>query len=430
MRGALKPLFVLLTFLRGGFLYSFSCIRMSGSGAGAYARISTFLREEIMRKGFLSMFLVLESKPVKQNGEKLMKRLIAATAIKVLLLVALILIMPVSAEALEAKLLWEKELPFDVMRIKMANQSGDVLLYSQKARQIILFDKNGNEVFRWGPRIDRQPMGADISDDGSVITYETSWTEKYAFEKRLSGWDTTLHFSTRNGKELWNKKKENIAPDLSPDGTLVAIGGVSFGEGYSGVIMMNSAGEEIWRYKGKNPPKISFSPDSKYIVGTDGDLYVLDARTGELVLKKEKMFAVSARRYFATNGAEYIYSPIDEKVFDKQGNLIITGSARVSDDGNKLRVTVSGNSLIYKLPEMEKINEYPFISGFISSNGRLILAPGEIDKNNSLVVDIENDIRKEIPVEGEKSHVKITSDGSYLTIITEGRKIRYYQIEL
>jgi hypothetical protein len=55
MRGALKPLFVLLTFLRGGFLYGFSCIRMSGSGAEAYARISTFLREEIMKKALLTI---------------------------------------------------------------------------------------------------------------------------------------------------------------------------------------------------------------------------------------------------------------------------------------------------------------------------------------------------------------------------------------
>jgi len=59
------------------------------------------------------------------------------------------------AEALQLRLLWQKALPFEASDIIMASQSGDIILYSREARQIILYDKNGNKRFHWGPRVDR-----------------------------------------------------------------------------------------------------------------------------------------------------------------------------------------------------------------------------------------------------------------------------------
>lgn len=342
-----------------------------------------------------------------------------------LIISAPIFAMAPRVEALEPKLLWEKELPFEVTDIKMAEQSGDVLIHSQPARQIILLNRNGNEVFHWGPRVDRQPMGADISADGSVITYVTSWTEKYQFEKRLAGWDETLHFATRNGKELWTWKGNYIRTELSPDGTLVAITGVSPGEGYGGIIMLNAEGKELWRYKGKQAADISFSPDSKYIVGADGDLYLL-TREGELVWKKERMFAIGAERYFVTNEGQYVYSPIDEKVFDKQGNLVHEGDNLVSKDGRLLNISYQNKTVILSLPEKNIVREFPFASaGFISDDGNLM---GKDMGDKLGIIDTGKDISVEIPINTEFRVRGSTGDGKYLIVVIGDKRILYYQL--
>lgn len=110
------------------------------------------------------------------------------------------------ADALEPRLLWEKTIPFEIGSIKMAAISGDVIVCSRDARQIILYDKHGNKRFHWDPRTDRQPMGIDISADGNTIVYTTNWTVDYRERKKIDinklGRDTRVHYCTRIGKEL------------------------------------------------------------------------------------------------------------------------------------------------------------------------------------------------------------------------------------
>ena len=328
-------------------------------------------------------------------------------------------------EALEPKLLWEKELPFEITDIAMAELSGDVLLFSQPARQIILLDRNGNELFHWGPRVDRQPMGADISADGSIVTFVTSWTEKYQFEKRLAGWDETLHFATRNGKELWTWKGNYIRTELSPDGTLVAVTGATPGEGYGGIIMLNAEGKELWRYKGRQPADISFSPDSKYIVGAGADVYLL-TRDGQIIWKKESMFSIGSERYFVTNEGQYVYSPIDEKIFDKQGNLVHEGDNLVSKDGKLLNISYQNKTIILSLPEKKNVKEFPFAAaGFISDDGRLM---GRDMGEKLGIIDTGKDISVEIPINTEFRVRGSTGDGKYLIVVIGDKRILYYQI--
>ena len=171
------------------------------------------------------------------------------------------------AEALQPRLLWEKRLPFKADDIKMATKSGDIVVYSQVARQIILYDKSGVKRFHWGPRIDRQPMAVNISDDGNIITFVTTWTEDYVEKKKIDinklGWDKRIHYVIRNGKELWNRRISGTTY-LSPNGKMVAIG-PSAGEGKD-LTILDLQGRISWKYTSMNAQNITFSPDGDYIL--------------------------------------------------------------------------------------------------------------------------------------------------------------------
>lgn len=343
-------------------------------------------------------------------------------AVLILIISAPVFAMAPRVEALETKLLWEKELPFEPQGMAMAAESGDILLYSQKAREIVLYDKNGNEVFHWGPRIDRQPMGADISSDGSAILFQTSWTETYMQEREVKAeWgEKVIHYANRKGKELWNKKFFAGFAQLSPDGSLVAVTGATPGEGPRGVIMLNAQGEEIWKYDGNIGVDVTFSPDSEYIAVDDfGDLSLI-SRTGELIWKKEEMFCEYCQ---LTEEAKYITAPIIQRVYDKQGNILIEGEAELSDDGTKLLISDSGKTSIYSMPEKVLIKEYPFpYARFLSYDGNLLSTEGIKNPDNLLIVDLSSGESIEIStfVRG------IARDGRYWDI--DGQKILCYQL--
>jgi hypothetical protein len=358
-----------------------------------------------------------------------MKRAIDKIITTMLFLVfsATVFAMAPSVEALETKLLWEKELPFAPQGMVMAAESGDMLLYSKKAREIVLFDKNGNEVFHWGPRIDRQPMGADISDDGSIILFQTSWTETYMQEKEVKAeWgEKVIHYANRKGKELWNKKFFRGVAQLSPDGSLVAVTGATPSEGPRGVIMLNAQGEEIWKYPGYSGVDVTFSPDSEYIVVDDFGNLSLISRTGELIWKKEEF----CEDCYVTEGARYVFSPIDKKVFDKQGNVIFEGFAIVTMDGKKLKVLQPGKISILSLPDKTIIKEYPYAgAGFLSYDGRFLATSGQESPDNLLIIDTVNQISREIIIAGENTVPGSTKDGRYLVVVVEDKKFLFYQV--
>lgn len=360
------------------------------------------------------------------------KRNIKSMAL-ILALIIFIVGWAIKTEALSPKLLWEKKLPFKPDSIKMAASSGDVIIYSQEARQIILYDKNGNKRFHWGPRIDRQPMGIDISDDGNVIVYTTSWTEDYIEKKRIDinklGWDTRVHYSTRKGKELWNKPILGMSV-LSPDGKMVAIG-KSAGEG-GDLTILDSQGKMLWKYISREADNIVFSPDSNYILfsGEEG-LHLLD-RFGNLLWKKIDASEVTSisegAMYITTSGSLSIPRRINEKVYDKQGNIIFEGKAYVSEDGKRLLFVYQDKISILSLPNKTVIKEY-FLkyATFLSYDGRFIVTSGQPTPHFYIIDSISNKSAK-LPIEGNHWKAGSTTDGKYLVFVVEGKKILFYQV--
>lgn len=289
----------------------------------------------------------------------------------------LIIGMATKAEALETRLLWEKKLPFKADRVKIAAVTGDVIAYSQDARQIILYDKDGNEPFRWGPKPARQPIGVNISDNGNIIVYTTSRTEEWAWkmeqEKKGTYWDLRVHCSTRTGKELWHKKIEGSA-FLSPDGSLVAVVGEN-GMGGVPLTVLSSNGDLLWKHDTELTSALRFSPDGNYILFYDRRLYLFD-KSGGLLWKKDDV----SRPLSVSEGAAYIAT--DKQVFSKQGSLVLEGRAEVSGDGKRLLVSYPDKMGMLSLPGKTKIKDYPFWAEFLSYDGRFLVghafAKGEV----------------------------------------------------
>lgn len=208
-----------------------------------------------------------------QKEENKMRTKISKTMVMVFIGFVALLVMTPKAEALEPRLLWKKELKFDATSVGFARNTGDVIVGGKYARRIILFDKNGNERFHWGPRIDRQPHSVGITDDGRYFIYESGWTHKFKEKMKKEDWDHRIHYVQKNGKELWNKpfsQLEYTYPVLSPDGKYIAFAG-AMGEG-GDIELWDSAGKRLWIKDAPASEDLKFSPDSKYIVADWGGL--------------------------------------------------------------------------------------------------------------------------------------------------------------
>jgi hypothetical protein len=355
------------------------------------------------------------------------KALLVITALAVFCVSALALI---KAEALEPKLLWEKEFPFEVSggNIQMASKSGDVLIFSRDERQIILYDINGNEVFHWGPRVDRQPRDIDISSDGSILLYSTSWTEEYKEEKKVEDWDRRIHYSTRNGKELWNKQILGEAY-LSPTGEIIAIA-PSAGEGEN-LTSLNSEGNIMWIYKARGVIYPAFSPDGNYLLfRAEGGLHLLD-KDGNFLWKNSNIDDVQSvsegAAYIATTGDNVIPRRNNEVVIDKHGNIIFEGEGEVSGDGKRLLITYSNKIELLNLPNKTIIKEYPFDhGGFLSYDGRFIATTNL--EGDLITIDTTNQESKKVTVDGEYWVLGNTADGKYRSIVVDNKKILFYQV--
>lgn len=326
-------------------------------------------------------------------------------------------------EALNPKLLWEKKLPFKPDSVQMASNSGDVIIYSQEARQIILYDKNGNKRFHWGPRIDRQPKGIDISDDGNTIVFMTSWTEDYTEKKKIDidklGWDTRVHYSTKKGKELWNKQIEGSA-FLSPDASLIAVIG-EYGAGGVPLTVLDSKGRVLWKYPSRFLLGLKFSPDGNYILFNDGDLHLFD-KSGILLWKKRDSHEAES----VSEGATYITTR-DKKVYDKQGNLVLEGDASVSGDGKKLLVSYSDKMNILRLPDKTVIKNYTFWGDFLSYEGRFLVTHS-FSQGQVGVFDTLSESWGRINIGSRNFLVRgNTKDGKYLVIGVGDNRLLFYQ---
>jgi hypothetical protein len=344
---------------------------------------------------------------------------------------------PMRAEALEPKLLWKKELPFKVSDIKMASESGNIILSSKKARQIIMYDMNGNEIFHWGPRIDRLPFSVDISDNGNAIVFSTAWTEKYMWEKKIDaekhGWDWRVHYADSKGIEKWNIKSEGDDPYLSPDGSLIAVASSS---GYGGGLRMldsNANNLWIWGNESTSIENIIFSPDNLFLVVSTGGIHLLN-KDGEHIWEKGLGSILSI-----SQNAEIISSlDGDKEIYDKEGNIILKEAGIISPDGKIGALFRKDNLTLIKFPMLEELRKYPInvisttfplINAIFSVDGRYLAISGNklSSDNNLFVIDNNNNVVWEAKMSDQVSYISLTSNGKYMMLL-ENSTIHYYQL--
>jgi hypothetical protein len=368
------------------------------------------------------------------------------------ILVALALAMFVSmlpieltAQTLQPRLLWEKRLPFKIYDIRMAGESGDVILSSKEARQIILYDRQANKRFHWGPRVDRQPFGVDISDNGNLVIYSSGWTERFVIASKIDiekkGWDRRIHYCDRRGKEVWNRKMVGKA-HLSPDGKLLAVAPAG-GEG-EGLTLLDSSAKMLWKYTYEfgGGADIIFSPDSNYIALTDGGigygkLRVFDKNGTLLWEKPQSTGTVSISEglnYISTDPYYEIEKSHKGRVYDRNGNIVIEGFGFVSANGKILSLLLDNKTVTYSLPDIIVLREYPIQGSevILSSDGRFMAIVGKrtnIQTNNNIfAIDMQENIFWETYVGGSPK-ISLTKDGKYLLVCSyEENKLSYYTL--
>ena len=379
----------------------------------------------------------------------MIKKLSKKTTVLCLASSVLLMVMVVKVQALEPKLLWEKKLNFEITDIAFARNTGDIIVSGKYARKIVLFDKQGNLRFEWGPRIDRQPIGVDISADGRFFIYESSLTEKFKNKMNKSDWDQRVHFLNNKGKEFWNKKISYREFQISPNGDCILSIGVPSESG--GIKLFDSSGRLLWSVTTPGIHGSGFSPDSKYIAVSDTGLKAY------LFTKKGLVWEKDIGTYLVTslslNGAYISFSSYEQikgggKIVDKQGRVLLEGDniAVVSGKGSKGVLWDKRGFRIYSLPDLTFLKTYPIVpaedniknSIDISQDGRFIVVTGKkMDKqdiNNVFLFDLSGGALWETNIIGEFIEVYLTSNGKHLLIKTgkpvPGSKggLLYYQI--
>lgn len=357
-----------------------------------------------------------------------------------------------SAHALEPKLLWTKKLDFEITGLVFAKISGDVIVGGKYARRIIVFDKEGNVSFEWGLRIDRQPMGVGISDDGEKIIYSSSWVEAFKNKMNKPDWDQRVHYMDSSGKELWNEKIPYMGFSISPDGsTVVGTGGPGVS---SGIKVYDASGEFLHSIASKAVTNLVFSPDSSYMAATDTSRHTyLFTKQGE-VWKKDlgnHAYAVTSMSFDGNYMAYSTFMTIEGgvKIVDKTGDVLFVGNniSIVSGDGSK-GVLFDDNGLrVYSLPDSALLKSYPIIPVddktdnmpiSVSYDGRFVVAKGKKiggqNRSNLFVVDLTSDTSWETSIAEEFVQTHVTADGKYLLIRTgmpvpgSVGTLRYYQV--
>lgn len=373
----------------------------------------------------------------------------------------------VKAEALEPKLLWEKEFKGSITT-RLAKESGDVIVYNS-GPDVNLFDKNGNTRFKWGPRIDRIGYSPDISSDGSVLIFTSSWKKTYALKIKKKSTDERVHYLQRNGKELWTRLYPPIGyfdldyylgfyrAYLSPNGKYVAIVGHFDSEGGGEDIeLWNSTGNKLWRYKADGVEEFQFSPDSKYLVaGYGGGGVTLLDLSGNAIYSDDINVKTMLTSTTVSENADYIATAGVRRtaIIDKQGDIVLDGGkgehnlAFVNRRGTRGILWDENVLKIYNLPSKELLKSYPIRlvrNGVhkdkidMSSDGRYIALTGKkIDlssRSNIFVIDMDDgDKLWETEVaDFYNIQVSITNDGKYVLIAINTTALKglvyYYQI--
>lgn len=379
-----------------------------------------------------------------------MKKNICKVMLFGIVLIGLVLSLPVKAEALSPKLMWQKKLNFEVTELAFAKQTGDVILSGKDARQIILLDKDGNERFHWGPRVDRDTDEVGITTDGKYFFYTSRWTEDFIKKMNKKSNDTRLHYVQRNGKELWSKPVDKpwMTTHLSPDGKYIAFAGI-VSEGSGLELWDTQTWNKTFRYDviGRDNYSLPandfvFSPDSRYMVADfEGHIKLIDlagkvmfsTRVGAMVITSVAKDA----NYIATGETGRKYG---STILDKQGAVVLQGKFKdytlVSEDGNIGVVWGEDGIKAYSLPDKKLIGTFPirrrdgqdlYIPIAISANGRTLVATGSrinsssIDGKNLFIIDtLENTIWEDSIPSPQFQSTYLTTDGKYLLFISGG----------
>jgi hypothetical protein len=356
-----------------------------------------------------------------------------------------------SVEALEPKLLWEKKFEYKHLSLGVAEISGDVIVSSKDAREVILYDKDGNEIAHWGPRIDRLPFGASISADGKYFAFHSMLTEEYANKKRISKYsDDRIHLFDRKGKELWNEINGGY-PIISQDGTYIVV----VYDGMFDIRDMN--GKELFEYKEKGSGGVTeMSSDSLFFAITG---YLPGAHFGyKMTLFSKDGTKIWAKNYHSqptsiTDGASFIattpYVDVMQPensskgfIYDKNGDVVLEGYAFLSGNGERAALIEENGTKILSLPDKAVLKEFPIKaqSARFSHDGRYLVLYGEktdaVSGSNIFVFDLlsaeEWETKGEVKIYNFGDFVgvamRLTKDGKYLITRSKDQKISYYQL--
>jgi dipeptidyl aminopeptidase/acylaminoacyl peptidase len=391
-----------------------------------------------------------------------MKSDVKKSVIPFFILIGILVSWVTFAEALDVKLLWKKEFRYKVKSIDFATDSGDVLVALKGkdegvGKELILFDKGGNERFHWGPRMDRRVGPITISKDGKYFGFVTGYTESYADKKGVHvGSDDKFHFYDRQTKkEVWNLDEvSGGSPRIFPDGSSVIVYGYESGMFW----IYNQQGKIIFKQDQQTGgiEYFEISPDSSHFafVKENNGLLILYKRDGAKLWEKgrhEKGVAsiTDGASYISTN--PYFLGPSDTAdsinshngtVYDKTGNKVMEGLGVLSGNGSRIamfypdKVTVlnwPGKSMVKEIMiDMRELFETSTKSHTrFSYDGKyLFLKSGKSIVAYDLLENTKNEIT--VPEMVEYPQFYITEDGRYLLTNPQGpeaTKILYlYQV--
>lgn len=337
------------------------------------------------------------------------------------------------AEALEPKLLWEKNFE-GLENVELAEISGDVIVGLDK--EIIIFDKDGNERFHWGPRVDRFPTGAGISNDGKYFAITTNCTVEYADRMRVSVWECgKVHFyNGETKKELWEYDTSS-SMRIFPDGS-----GVILDSAESGFYTRYADGQRSEYYKDDKFGAVTYvSPDGRYIGTFSGKGNELFSRTGEGLWAKEGYSWVGS----ITDDAKYVAlgPPRDWRgpdknsqgaVLDREGNVVFERYGDLSGNGTRAALQSDDWTRIMNLPEKTLLKEVPVNAEYArwSHDGRVVALYGNrTDKasaSNLFVYDFVGNTEWKANLGMQP--LAVTSNGKYLLLVDWDKKIAFYQL--
>jgi hypothetical protein len=357
-----------------------------------------------------------------------------------------LLIISQHSSAFEPKLLWKKEIPSEVSNISFAKGSGDIIFIHGEKRRLSILEKNGNNVWQWGPLVGKfvnPPVG--LSEDGKYFVFSLA-SEENEF----------VHYCERSGKEIWRYEHHGF-PVISPNGKNVFIANPPTMGGES--ILLDSNAKILWKKDIGEIENAMFTPENNYIAYLKG-VFVTDVYLFSISDKIHKKIGSGYITSISDNGSYigievanlYKYEILGisaprEGIYNKEGILLLEGKNTISENG-KIVISHFENKIEIKhFPDGAKIKEYPiqrwkypeFLKYCrltnVSVDGKYAAIFGKrTDKNstsNLFLIDTqEGSLWEETIEHADKNDfisLFLTSDGKFLFVgVSEKGKSTFY----